>query len=51
MTPCKTMGGVHAASYDDRFILDGAITFNAAVISNDNFQDLRKVYLSFNPIW
>lgn len=40
LTPCKNLGGKKSISYDDRFILDIAAGFDAAIISNDNYNDL-----------
>jgi len=41
LTPCKNLPGkLIAASYDDRFILQVASMNDAAIISNDNFNDL-----------
>lgn len=40
LTPCKNLPGKAAMSYDDRFIMDIAVSFDAAVISNDNYADL-----------
>lgn len=39
-TPAKDLAGKFAASYDDRFILNIAKEFDAAVLSNDNYRDL-----------
>lgn len=39
-TPAKDLAGKFAASYDDRFILNIAKEFDAAVVSNDHFRDL-----------
>lgn len=41
-TPCKNLPGKNSVSYDDRFILDLAVEFDAAIISNDNFRDLLR---------
>lgn len=40
LTPCKNLPGQNVTSYDDRFIMDLASEFDAAVISNDNYRDL-----------
>lgn len=40
VTPCKNLPGNRSTSYDDRFIIEIAAAFDAAVISNDNFSDL-----------
>lgn len=40
LTPCKNLPGSYSTSYDDRFILEIAAAFDAAIISNDNFLDL-----------
>lgn len=40
LTPCKNLPGNRSSSYDDRFILEIAANFDAAIISNDNFSDL-----------
>lgn len=40
LTPCKNLPGKNAVSYDDRFIMDLAAEFDAAVVSNDNYRDL-----------
>lgn len=40
VTPCKNLPGIRSTSYDDRFILDAAVEFDAAIISNDNYADL-----------
>lgn len=40
LTPCKNLPGKNAVSYDDRFIMDLAHEFDAAVVSNDNYRDL-----------
>lgn len=40
LTPCKNLPGRNATSYDDRFIMDLAVEFDAAIISNDNYRDL-----------
>lgn len=42
LTPCKNLPGKHSVSYDDRFILDLAVEFDAAIISNDNYRDLLR---------
>lgn len=39
-TPCKNLPGKSVTSYDDRFIMDLALEFDAAIISNDNYRDL-----------
>lgn len=39
-TPAKDLAGKFAASYDDRFILNIAKEFDAAVVSNDHYRDL-----------
>ncbi|KAJ6642780.1 putative ribonuclease ZC3H12D, partial [Pseudolycoriella hygida] len=42
-SPCKNLpNGKKVTSYDDRFILDFAADYDAAVISNDNYRDLSK---------
>lgn len=42
-SPCKNLpNGKSVTSYDDRFILDFAHDYDAAVISNDNYRDLSK---------
>lgn len=41
-TPCKNLPGKSVTSYDDRFIMDLALEFDAAIISNDNFRDLAQ---------
>jgi len=41
-TPSRTVKGVHINSYDDRMILDFAVTTGAIVVSNDNFMDLYE---------
>lgn len=41
-TPAKDLAGKFAASYDDRFILNIAQEFDAAVVSNDNYRDLLQ---------
>lgn len=42
-SPCKNLpNGKTVTSYDDRFILDFAADYDAAVISNDNYRDLSK---------
>lgn len=40
LTPCKNLPGNYAMSYDDHFIIEIADSFDAAIISNDNFSDL-----------
>lgn len=40
LTPSKNLPGQCSSSYDDRFILDVAENFDAAIISNDNYKDL-----------
>lgn len=40
LTPSKNLPGQCSSSYDDRFILDVADNFDAAIISNDNYKDL-----------
>lgn len=40
LTPCKNLPGKCATSYDDRFIIQLAQEFDAAIISNDNYRDL-----------
>lgn len=40
LTPCKNLPGKKSTSYDDRFIMDLAVEFDAAIISNDNYRDL-----------
>lgn len=47
LTPSKNLPGQCSSSYDDRFILDVADKFDAAIISNDNYRDL----LNEKPIW
>lgn len=42
LTPCKNLIGKSVTSYDDRFIIDLAIGFDAAIISNDNYRDLAQ---------
>lgn len=42
LTPCKNLTGKSVTSYDDRFIIDLAIGFDAAIISNDNYRDLAQ---------
>lgn len=42
LTPCKKLTGKSVSSYDDRFIIDLAIGFDAAIISNDNYRDLAQ---------
>lgn len=42
LTPCKKLTGKSVTSYDDRFIIDLAIGFDAAIISNDNYRDLAE---------
>lgn len=39
-TPSKDLCGQFAASYDDRFILNIAKEFDAAIVSNDQYRDL-----------
>lgn len=41
-TPSKDISGKFAASYDDRFILNIAKEFDAAVVSNDHYRDLLQ---------
>ena len=41
-TPCKQIDGKAYNSYDDRFIVQGAATLNAVIISNDNYRDLAQ---------
>lgn len=42
-SPCKNLpNGQKVTSYDDRFILDFAADYDAAVISNDNYRDLSR---------
>lgn len=41
-TPAKDLAGKFAASYDDRFILNIAKEFDAAILSNDHFRDLLQ---------
>lgn len=40
LTPCKNLPGIHASSYDDRFIFTLAEQFDAAILSNDNYRDM-----------
>lgn len=42
LTPSKNLPGQCSSSYDDRFILDVADNFDAAIISNDNYKDLLE---------
>lgn len=39
-TPSKDLCGETSASYDDRFILNIAKEFDAAIVSNDHYRDL-----------
>ncbi|XP_020799489.1 uncharacterized protein LOC110177208 [Drosophila serrata] len=49
-TPCKNIPGQKSISYDDRFILQLAYEWNAAVISNDNYRDLIDESPAFQKI-
>lgn len=40
ITPCEKMPNYYYCVYDDPFILESAIKFDGAVISNDNYRDL-----------
>ncbi|XP_037903749.1 NEDD4-binding protein 1 [Hermetia illucens] len=50
LTPCKNLPGKSTASYDDRFILQLAVEFDAAVVSNDNFNDLINESPAFKKV-
>ncbi|XP_055379933.1 probable cyclin-dependent serine/threonine-protein kinase DDB_G0292550 [Condylostylus longicornis] len=39
-TPGKNLPDLKTCSYDDRFILQLALEFDAAIVSNDNYRDL-----------
>lgn len=39
-TPCKSLPGRNAISYDDRILMQMANELDAAIISNDNYRDL-----------
>lgn len=45
LSPSKNLPGNRSSSYDDRFILEVAEKFDAAVVSSDSFKDL----LNENP--
>ncbi|KAH8401228.1 hypothetical protein KR009_003918, partial [Drosophila setifemur] len=49
-TPCKNIPGQMSTSYDDRFILQLAYEWNAAVVSNDNYRDLINENPAFKKI-
>ncbi|XP_017147571.1 probable ribonuclease ZC3H12C isoform X1 [Drosophila miranda] len=49
-TPCKNLPGKMSTSYDDRFILQLAYEWNAAVVSNDNYRDLINENPAFKKI-
>ncbi|XP_022222746.2 uncharacterized protein LOC111074321 isoform X2 [Drosophila obscura] len=49
-TPCKNLPGQMSTSYDDRFILQLAYEWNAAVVSNDNYRDLINENPAFKKI-
>ncbi|XP_020816204.1 NEDD4-binding protein 1-like isoform X2 [Drosophila serrata] len=49
-TPCKNIPGQKSISYDDRFILQLAYEWNAAVVSNDNYRDLIDESPAFKKI-
>lgn len=40
LSPSKNLPGGYASPYDDRFILEIAEKFDAAVVSNDSYKDL-----------
>lgn len=40
-TPSRYLNGKLIAPYDDRFILDAALYYNAVIVSNDNYMDLK----------
>lgn len=40
LTPCKNLRGQRTTSYDDQMILDMAVEADAAIISNDSYNDL-----------
>ena len=40
-TPSRYLNGKLIAPYDDRFILDAALYYNAVIVSNDNYIDLK----------
>lgn len=43
LTPSKDLGaGKRTMSYDDKFILQCAQQFDAAIVSNDNYRDLLQ---------
>lgn len=42
VTPCKNLPHNKSTSYDDRFILQLAQEYDAAIISCDNFSDLLQ---------
>ncbi|CAD7077210.1 unnamed protein product [Hermetia illucens] len=50
LTPCKNLPGKSCTSYDDRFILQLAIEFDAAVVSNDNYRDLIDENPAFKKV-
>ncbi|XP_068144870.1 NEDD4-binding protein 1 [Drosophila tropicalis] len=49
-TPCKNLPGQMSSSYDDRFILQIAYEWNAAIVSNDNYRDLINENVAFKKI-
>lgn len=50
ITPCKDLPENKSCSYDDRFIIEVAIRYDGAVISNDNYKDLLGESAEFNNI-
>lgn len=49
LTPCKNLPGNYSTSYDDRLILEIAASFDAAIVSNDNFADLLNEKSGWYP--
>lgn len=47
LTPSRYLNGKLIVPYDDRFILEAALHYNAVIVSNDNYSDVKIE----NPEW
>lgn len=50
LTPTKDIPGLRCMSYDDRVMLQIAHDYNAAVVTNDRFRDLKGESLDFQRV-
>lgn len=50
LTPTKDIPGLKCMSYDDRVMLQIAHDYNAAVVTNDRFRDLKGESLDFQRV-